>query len=85
MENKKRHLIEYSLVFLVSLTFLFLFIFFKSNKDLLKVFSVLISISYILWGIIHSAFEGRLTKIVAFEYILFGALVFSLFFFALSF
>jgi hypothetical protein len=85
MEIKKRHLIEYSLIFIVSVAFLIMFVFFRANKEMLKLLSAIISFAYILWGTVHSAIEGRLNKLVVLEYILFGVLVFLIFFFALSF
>jgi Zn-dependent protease with chaperone function len=85
MELKKRHFIEYCLFLGVSVLFLVLFIVFSNNRNLLKLVSGLISSMYVLWGIIHSASEGRLTPAIVFEYLLFGILAFLLLFIALSF
>lgn len=85
MELKKKHLIEYGLFLLVSVLFLVLFIVFRTERNLLKLLSGLISSVYVLWGIIHSASEGRLTASIVFEYLLFGILAFLLLFIALSF
>jgi hypothetical protein len=85
MEIKRRHILEYSLVLSLSLVFMLLFILFRTDHKLLTLLSGLVSSSYALWGIIHSALEGRLTRIVIIEYLLFGILVFLLLFIALSF
>lgn len=85
MELKKKHFIEYSLFFAVSIFFLILFIVFSNNREMLKLVSGLVSCVYVLWGIIHSALEQRLTPTIVFEYVLFGVLAFLLLFVALSF
>jgi hypothetical protein len=85
MEIKRRHFLEYTMVFGLSLIFMILFFFFRSDRNILRLLSGLISSSYALWGIMHSALEGRLTRLVVLEYLLFGVLVFLLLFIALSF
>lgn len=85
MEIKKKHFVEYCLFLAISVLFLVLFVVFRSDKNLLKLISGLISSAYVLWGIIHSAFEGRLAPAVIFEYVLFGVMAFLLLFVALSF
>ena len=85
MESKKNHVIEYGLFLIMSASFLILFVVFRADRELLKLFSGLISSVYVLWGIIHSASEGRLTPEIVLEYLLFGVLAFLLLFIALSF
>jgi hypothetical protein len=85
MEIKRHHFLEYGIVFALSLLFIIMFVAYQSNRDLLKLLSGLISSSYVLWGIIHSALESRLTGVIVFEYLLFGVLAFLILFIALSF
>ena len=85
METKKRHFIESIFFIGIGVLFLAAFIFFRQNRDFLKLISGLASSTYALWGIIHSAMEGRLTPAIVVEYVLFGSLAFLLLFIALSF
>jgi multisubunit Na+/H+ antiporter MnhE subunit len=85
MESKKKHLFEYGLFLITSILFLILFIIFSTDRNLLKLISGLISSTYVLWGIMHSALERRLTPAIVFEYVLFGILAFLLLFVVLSF
>ena len=85
MNEKEHHLVQY-LVLLMGLGVLFfLFVVFMNNHDILKVVSGSGSIFYVLWGLSHHAAEGRLNKLIAFEYILVGSLAFLILFTALSF
>jgi len=85
MESKKRHYIEYILFFGMSVLFLVTFFVFSQNRNFLKLISALVSLIYALWGIIHSALEGRFTPAIVMEYVLFGSLAFVILFIALSF
>ncbi len=85
MKSVKRHFIEYGLFLAVLALFLVFFVVFRTDRNLLKLISGIISSVYVLWGIIHSVSEGRLTPAVALEYFLFGILAFLLLFVALSF
>jgi hypothetical protein len=85
METKKEHFIEYVFFIGVSVIFLTSFIYFRQDRSFLKLISGLVSLTYALWGIIHSALEGRLTPAIVAEYVLFGSLAFLLLFIALSF
>ena len=85
MELKKKHLIEYSIFLVVFSFLLILYVVFRHDKNLHKLLSALISSVYTLWGIIHSAWEKRLTPAIVFEYVLFGVLAFLLLFIVLSF
>jgi hypothetical protein len=85
MTEDERHFIEY-LTLLVGLTMFFgLFIGFRHSKEALKIISGAGTVFYIVWGLAHHAVEGRLNKFIAFEYILFGSVVFLLLFTVLSF
>lgn len=85
MENLKEHVIEYIVLFAAVAAFLVLFVTLRFNKGDLLALSAFGSIFYILWGIIHHALREKLTRMVAYEYILFGILVFLLLFTVLSF
>lgn len=84
MNDYSRHIMEY-VVFLGALgLLLFLFFYFRYNPPVMIILALLGSCLYSLWGIIHHAIEGRLTKFIALEYILFGGLIFVLLFTVLS-
>jgi len=84
-EKTDTHLLEYSVLLIFMVLLVLLFYYFRYDHVVLIFLSGIASISYILWGIIHHALEGRLTKFVAMEYIAFGLLVFLLFFTVLNF
>jgi hypothetical protein len=84
MSEKERHIVEYSVLILVSVLVLFLFYFIRYENTFLIILSGFASAFYVIWGIVHHALESRLTKSIAFEYSLFGVLVFLLLFSALS-
>ena len=85
MENLKEHFIEYLVLFVAAIVFVILFALLRFNKNALMVLSGFGSLFYILWGIIHHAIRGRLNRMIAYEYILFGLLIFLLLFTVLSF
>jgi len=85
MVEKSKHLMEYLLIIAFSMVFLYLFYIFRSQKDILKIVNLGISLFYISWGLAHAALEGRLNRLVAFEYIGFGTMVFLTLHIALSF
>jgi len=85
MENIKEHIIEYMVLFVAMTGFICLLMIFRYNKLALLGVSGIGSVFYILWGIIHHAIRKRLTRTIAYEYILFGILVFLLLFTVLSF
>jgi len=85
MENIKEHIIEYMVLFVAMIGFISLLVIFRFNKSALLGVSAIGSIFYILWGIIHHAIREKLTRAIAYEYILFGILVFLLLFIVLSF
>jgi len=85
MENLKEHRVEYFILTIVLSVFIVLIYFFRFNKGMLILLTGIGSVFYILWGIIHHWIRGKLTRSVAYEYLLFGFLVFLLFFTVLSF
>ena len=85
MENIKEHRVEYFILLIVVAVFLVLISIFRFNKEALLILSGSGSFLYILWGIIHNIIRGKLTRMVAYEYILFGILIFLLFYTVLSF
>ena len=80
MKSTEKHLIEYMALLVAFSTFAFLFAFYRFNSIVLEVLAGAASIFYILWGIIHHVLEGRLTRLIALEYFLFGSLAFVLLF-----
>jgi hypothetical protein len=85
MENLKEHFFEYLVLFVAAIAFVVLFAVLRFNKNALMELSGFASLFYILWGIIHHAIRGRLNRMIAYEYILFGVLIFLLLFTVLSF
>lgn len=85
MDNIKEHRLEYFILFIAIAVFLVLFSIFRFDKEALLLISGSGSLFYILWGIIHNIIREKLTRTVAYEYILFGILIFLLFFTVLSF
>ncbi|MBI2620867.1 hypothetical protein HYW61_01415 [candidate division WWE3 bacterium] len=58
----------------------FFFVFFKYNILGQVVVSGLGSLYYSIWGVVHHTLEGRLTRLIALEYVLIGTFVFLLLF-----
>jgi len=85
MNSNTKHLTEYLVIITLSIVFLTLFVFFRFDREVLKLISAFASSFYVLWGIIHAALESRLNRLIVFEYLLFGILVFLLLYTALSF
>ncbi len=85
MITKRRHYLEYGTLAVIISVILFLVFLFQGQKDSLPYIGAAGSVLYVLWGIIHHTLEGRLTRYIFFEYVLFGILVFLLFFAAASF
>ena len=85
MTEQEKHLTEYIILFTGFGVLLVLFYLFRYSRDILMMISGGGSIFYSMWGIVHHTLEGRLTKSIAFEYILISALVFVLLYTALSF
>jgi len=85
MENIKEHLTEYIILFIALFIFLVLFIVFRFDRSAQTIISGAGSIFYILWGIIHHAIRERISRTIVWEYVLFGLLIFLLFYTVLSF
>ena len=75
-----KHALHYLLLLLGLSIFGFFFVYFRYDQMIQIMISALASIFYVGWGITHHALEGRLTSLIAFEYILFGSLTFLLVF-----
>ncbi len=80
MKPAEKHLIEYMALLVAFSIFAFLFAYYRFNAGVLEILAGTASIFYILWGIIHHVIEGRLTRLIALEYFLFGSLAFVLLF-----
>lgn len=75
MKEHEKHLFHYLvlIVFFVLSSVVFAFVRYNYIGRLILVISV--CVFYALWGIIHHAVEGRLTKVIALEYILISVFV----------
>ncbi|MFZ2664278.1 MAG: hypothetical protein WAX66_02865 [Patescibacteria group bacterium] len=80
----KEHLIEYIVLFVGMVVFIIFLTTYRFDKDALLIISGVGSIFYILWGILHHILRKRLTRMIVYEYVLFGILVFLLLFTVLS-
>ncbi len=85
MEDLKEHIIEYAVLTVGMISFLFLLATYRFDKGALLVISLLGSIFYILWGVLHHLLRKKLTRMIVYEYVLFGILVFLLLFTVLNF
>jgi len=80
MNEHEKHLIEYLVLTLGLAVFAGLFVMFRFNKPVLIYVALFGCVFYMLWGIVHHYLEGRLTELLAAEYILIGFLIFLLLF-----
>jgi len=85
MEDLKEHIIEYAVLSVGMVSFLFLLTTYRFDKGALLIISFLGSVFYILWGIIHHLLRKKLNRMIVYEYVLFGILVFLLLFTVLNF
>lgn len=85
MQDLKEHIIEYAVLSVGMVSFLFLLTTYRFDKGALLIISTIGSLFYILWGILHHALRKKLTRMIIYEYILFGILVFLLLFTVLNF
>ncbi len=85
MENIKENRVEYFILFVAITVFMFFIYTFRFNRQMLILLSGIGSSFYIIWGIIHQWLRGKMSRSVIYEYVLFGILVFLLFFTVLSF
>jgi len=84
MSDELKHVTHYLVLFIGLLVFVFLFSVYSHNKNAKALIGFSFSVFYILWGIIHHALDGRLSKLIILEYVLVGLFVFCLFFVALG-
>jgi len=84
-EKTDTHLVEYAVLLSLAAIISLLFYYFRYDHRVLIFLSGVASFGYVLWGIIHHAVEGRLTKFIAAEYAVFGVLIFFLLYTVLSF
>jgi hypothetical protein len=85
MEDLKEHIIEYAVLTVGMISFLFLLTTYRFDKGALLIISLLGSVFYIFWGILHHLLRKKLTRMIVYEYVLFGILVFLLLFTVLNF
>ena len=64
--------VEYSILAVSVLGYIFLFWYFRFNPFSLKIVATLGSFGYVTWGVIHHYLEKRLSRLVALEYIFVG-------------
>ncbi|KKS31937.1 hypothetical protein A2380_01220 [candidate division WWE3 bacterium RIFOXYB1_FULL_43_24] len=84
-DKSDTHLVEYAVLATLAVIISLLFYYFRYNHGVLIFLSGVSSLAYIIWGVLHHALEGRLTKFIAAEYIVFGTLVFFLMYTVLNF
>ncbi|HLB51704.1 hypothetical protein A3F07_00730 [candidate division WWE3 bacterium RIFCSPHIGHO2_12_FULL_38_15] len=84
MREEEKHLKHYLILVLGIVIFMLFIAYFKYYNNVQILLSAGLSAFYCLWGIIHHAVEGRLSRLIFLEYILIGFLVFLLLFTALS-
>ena len=84
-DKSDTHIVEYSVLLIVALIICLLFYYFRFNHGVLIFLSGVLSFAYILWGLVHHSIEGRLTRFIAAEYIVFGVLIFLLLYTVLNF
>lgn len=85
MEDLKEHIIEYAVLFVGMAAFLFFLTTYRFDKGALLIISSVGSILYVVWGVLHHALRKKLTRMIIYEYTLFGILVFLLLFTVLNF
>lgn len=85
MKELRKNFWEYLILFLGVITFVILVYLFRFNKSVLTFVLFSGSLFYVSWGIIHHMIRGRLTRMIAVEYMLFGFLSFLLLFAVLGY
>ncbi len=76
MMHKNSHIFQYLTLVLGLFIFVIALVFFEYNNFYIQIVLALASLFYFCWGIMHHAIEGRLTKHIVLEYLLFSLLVF---------
>jgi hypothetical protein len=78
MKEIKTHAIDYLVLISLLLFGIILYVFFKNDAQMQRIIAAALSLSFILWGIIHHHHADKVTKKIMLEYILiavFGFLV----------
>ena len=76
--SEEYHMLHYMILFLGLSVFVLCF-YFVSYFPLYQILVAGLSVMYyVVWGMLHHSLEGRLTKVVALEYVLFGIVAFLL-------
>ncbi|OGC47215.1 hypothetical protein A2886_01035 [candidate division WWE3 bacterium RIFCSPHIGHO2_01_FULL_42_13] len=75
---KDKYLLHFAILLFGILVSAFFFVYFRFNSTAQAVVAGMGCIYYIGWGIIHHAVRGRLSRLIALEYILVGSLIFLL-------
>lgn len=84
MRRQEKELIEYIVLLVGLLVFFLLLLVFRYENPALKMVAMLGSLFYLIWGILHHAAEGRLSRSIVFEYLFMSSMVFLLFYLVLS-
>lgn len=74
--GEDHHVSHYLVLLLILGLYMFFMYYFKHDSIMQIVTAGVGSIFYMLWGIFHHHVEGRLTNLVALEYILVSSFVF---------
>ena len=75
---KENFLAHFAILLAGLLISAFFFVYFRFNATAQVVVTALGCIYYVGWGIIHHAVRGRLTRLIALEYVLMGSFIFLL-------
>lgn len=78
------YFVHYLILFFGILITAVFFLYFRYNVTAQIVVVALCSLFYIGWGFVHHLLLGRLTKLIALEYILIGTFVFLLLYLSLG-
>mgnify|MGYP001480250701 CR=1 FL=1 len=74
MKKPLRHIFDYLVLTILISTAIVLILFFNGNKYYQELIIVGLSLSYIVWGVIHHAKEHTLQTRIILEYVLFSLL-----------
>ena len=74
--SEEYHLLHYLILFLGLAVFLICFRFFVYQENYQIIIAALGSMYYSVWGVLHHAYENRLTRFVVLEYVFIGLLAF---------
>lgn len=82
--DQDKHFLHYIILFVGLLLFVGFLALFRFNRGIQLAVGAFGAVFYVSWGIMHHAFEKRLSKEIVTEYLLFGMLAFLMLFLALS-